>query len=106
VAPISTYLKATAIGVMFCFVYGLIAGGFFLIPALIAGRWPQWSWWQCLLAPLLIGVVAVAGELLVEPFTRRGREKSGQISSWRKAGRIGGLIALLVGFTFLWRVVF
>ena len=103
--PIGTYIKATAIGLAFCFVYGLVVGVFFLIPGLIVGKLPQWSWWQCLLAPLSIGIVAVAGEFLVEPLRRRGQERAGQVSRWRKAGHICGVIALLAGFMVFWKVV-
>src|SRR5437899_1350022 len=59
-----TLFRLALFGVCIAYLYGLVVGVLALVwDWLFAHRLPDWTWWQFALAPLGIGVVAVALEL-------------------------------------------
>ncbi|MBK7014038.1 MAG: hypothetical protein IPH39_00345 [Sulfuritalea sp.] len=81
------------------YIYGLLLSVFGAAGLLLNGvAFPQWTWWQYLLAPLGAGLIALAAEALFQPIQKvliDPDKKSDPI--WKRAARASILIAILFG---------
>jgi hypothetical protein len=85
-----------------CYLIGLIAGAFLIVPIyLFKGHWPEWTWWQYLLAPLALGLLQLVGEWLLHRPAAKFAAWHGPISQWKKAMFLVLLVVGVVAFLFI-----
>jgi hypothetical protein len=79
--------------------YGLLLSAFGAAGLLLKGEtFPQWTWWQYLLAPLGAGLVALAAEALFQPIQKVLIDPDKKTDPvWKRLARASILIFILFG---------